>query len=121
MPLSETQLNALLRKFFEHALLIKLFHFQTERWGAHKASDDYYGKFQAKLDRFMEVAQGEVGTVTVKHMPLQLETLTDSTIDAYLGSFARVLEGIKNSSALRAIRDEMLADLYQFRYLLTFD
>ena len=53
--------------FFEHQLTIKMFHFQTKKYGAHKAADKYLVKYQANLDRYMEVYQGEKGRLSWQH------------------------------------------------------
>lgn len=122
-PTGGAGLSAILQRFFEHQLLLKLYHFQTKHYGAHKASDAYLAKFVANLDRFFEVAQGLYGTVQAKQLPLRLNALTDATVDAHLQQFARYLGALdvaKSNADLAAIRDEMLADVNQLRYLLLF-
>ena len=110
--------------FFRHQLKIKLFHFQTKCYSAHKASDSYLGKFEENLDKFMEVAQGFVGRLTIKKMTIHFNALNDDNIIEELGKFRLILKMfdklMANNTELLNIRDEMLGDVEQFTYLLTF-
>lgn len=102
---------------------MKMYHFQTEHYGAHKASDAYLAKFLANLDRFMEAAQGQQGTTTLKKVSVDAKTLNDKSITTHLRGFANYLRNLtlaRRNADLAAIRDEMLADVNQFSYLLTF-
>ncbi len=122
--LSLEELNALLQRFFNHQLKIKMLHFQTKYYGAHKALDKYHGKFLLNLDRFMEAAQGIVGTVNLSDLKYNIILLNDDTVARELTIFAEVLDSltgpIEDNSDLLAIRDEMLADVNQLQYLLRF-
>jgi hypothetical protein len=110
--------------FFRHQLKIKMYHFQTKSYGAHKASDSYLSEFEQKLDKFMEVAQGIVGKLELKKIKLELFTLDDQTITDELDLFIKTLgmfdKVINKYSELLNIRDEMVADAKQLKYLLTF-
>ena len=110
--------------FFRHQLTIKLYHFQTECYGAHKASDNYLDKFTGNLDRFMEVGQGIVGKIDISEIDLKIKSHQDSNIQDCLDRFITVLNNlgkmIPENSDLLTIRDEMLADANQFKYLLKF-
>lgn len=110
--------------FFRHQLKIKMYHFQTTLYGAHKASDSYLEVFEGKLDRFMEVAQGIVGKFTISTMKLNINTLTELTIIEELNNFIKILKlfdkAMNGQSELLNIRDELVADAEQFKYLLTF-
>lgn len=105
---------------------LKLFHFQTKDYGAHKASDKYLDKFASNFDRFMEVAQGIFGKLNIKNMEFNFSVVTDETIRKELSEFVSILkkfdtfEGISNRTDLLTIRDEMMADAEQLKYLLTF-
>lgn len=107
---------------FHHQLAIKMFHFQTTKYGAHKAADDYLVKFEDNLDRFMEIYQGENGRIKDAQISVNFITLNDSTIDNHLVTMANYLENMKSlSSGLSNVKDDMVSDLQQFRYLLTFN
>lgn len=110
--------------FFRHQIKIKMFHFQTTSYASHKASDSYLAEFEGKLDRFMEVAQGVVGKFQTKNINFNINTLNDETIIGELDGLINTLRLfdnlIKQYTELLNIRDEMVADAQQFKYLLSF-
>ena len=107
--------------FFLHQLLIKMYHFQTSNYGAHKAADKYLAKYALNFDRFMEVWQGQHGRLEDKRIRLDFSTVTDQTVSAHLDEMADYLSSLEGLSVdLATIRDEMVADIRQFQYLLTF-
>ena len=113
---------SLVSVLFHHQLAIKMFHFQTKKYGAHKAADSYLIKFEANLDRFMEIYQGENGRIQDSQISINFVVLTDSTIDNHLVTMATYLNSMDNlSSGLTNVRDDMLSDIQQFQYLLTFN
>lgn len=114
--------QSFLAELFKHQLAIKMFHFQTEQYGAHKQSDAYLTKFLANMDQFMEVAQGIVGVVQTRELKLRVVTVDDDEIVEELAHFADTLGKMRRAGypELNAILDIMLADLRQFRYLLSF-
>jgi hypothetical protein len=118
------RMNKTLKAFFLHQLTIKMYHFQTKGYAAHKASDAYLVKFLANADQFMEVAQGKFDTTNLKSFDVKVETVTDKTIKTNLKQFAKILEKMsddyKGHADILAIRDVMLADVNQLIYLLTF-
>lgn len=128
----EKALSNLLTYFFEHQIIIKMFHFQTTDYAAHKATDVYLAGFLIQFDRFMEVAQGikEIGGEErkVKMDGIELKTefakSTDGLIN-YLDEFVdRVNSAMKGDDSkcrgLAAIRDEIIADAQKLVYLLKF-
>jgi hypothetical protein len=123
-----TSVDEILMKCFEHQLMIKMLHFQSKKYGAHKALDAYLLLFDANFDRFMEALQGAVDNRTeLVQFNLQIDVATDVTIQDRLTEFkisvldAFVNDNFNNNPGLLAIRDEMVADLDQLKYLLTFE
>ena len=117
------KLNQLLQIFYHHQIVLKTFHFQTTSYAAHKASDAYLEKFATNMDRFMEVAQGVYGRVTLKEIDMKVQVGKD--ISCNVKDMVKVLSVgsgfYQNNTDLLAIRDEMLADANQLLYLLTFE
>lgn len=117
-------LEQILLLFFRHQIKIKMFHFQTQTYGAHKASDAYLETFTNKLDKFMEVGQGICGKFQTQKVNIQINTLNDTSINDELDQFVKTLrefDGImKKCTELLNLRDELIADAEQFKYLLTF-
>ena len=123
--MKQTELDSILNTFFHHQIVLKMYHFQTKLYGAHKASDSYLADFSAQLDKFMEVAQGTWSTVTAKSVNLKVKTATDGTIQTYLDQFIDFLDTLEKTlgsghSDLLNIRDEMKASAHQLKYLLRF-
>lgn len=117
-------IERLLGIFFRHQIVIKMFHFQTKYYGAHKASDTYLDKFNSNFDQFMEVAQGRYGRITARNINLNVSTASDENIISELDDLINLLSEMERNFAnikeLLAIRDTMMADAQQFKYLLTF-
>lgn len=117
-------LEKLVEFFFKHQLQVKMFHFQTKQYSAHKASDSYLEKFEKNMDQFSEVAQGIFGRLRQKQISINFNTATDQTIvsilDDYVTNLTKIEDYFGNLTELTTIRDQMIADTQQFKYLLTF-
>src|SRR3972149_5897421 len=62
---------------FEHQIKMKLYHFQTKKYGAHKASDEYIEKFRSNFDRLIEIGQGIFGTLQTQKISFDFESIKD--------------------------------------------
>ena len=115
MDNKKAEMERLLEDLFKHQLQMKMYHFQTRHYGAHKTVDKYLDKFRANLDMFMEVAQGIYGKVSQKSINLSVETATDENIEDELNKFILRLMKLTaiftNNSDLLNIKDEMIAEL----------
>jgi len=110
---------------------IKLYHWKTHSYAEHKASDELYAKLNENIDKFVEVLLGKMGNrvdlTKVKSIPLTDYTSIEQMkrevekVKSYLVSLSsnKVLNIMENSD-LYNTRDEILGDLNQFLYLLTF-
>jgi DNA-binding ferritin-like protein len=115
--------------FFEMLNLIKLYHWKTKVFSQHKATDKLHEQLSENIDRFVEVLLGKDESrikmleKNMKLMDSEDETDFKSKIfgyRAYLIDLDKLFDEKKDSD-LRNIRDEMLANVNQFLYLLTFD
>lgn len=114
---------------------VKLYHWKTTNFATHKATDELYSGLNDKLDEFVEVMLGknEIGGGNNRSRLLDVNTIK---LNTYSGndSFKREIEiyksfllSLSNNSQfntlsntdLLAIRDEILALLNKFLYLLT--
>ena len=110
--------------FFNIRDQIKLYHWQTKSFAEHKATDDLVGTLDANIDKFVESYMGRYGRPYVKRT-LPVKNLTVSGVRAFIGNsdewmtnkLPRMLK--KTDSDLLNIRDEILADLNQVKYLFT--
>lgn len=121
-------MEAILRRLFEFRDTIKLFHFQTNSYGAHKASDALEKDISKLLDVFMEVLQGiegrRVDGVDIRlHVP---SLITKKNVSGYCVSFQDYIKKLlvkfnkAGADDLANILADMLAKVNQFLYLLTF-
>ena len=120
-----TKLNGLCMNLLNHQVVVKLFHFQTDTYGAHKASDAYLEKYALNMDRFLEVLQGVYGKITLKKYMITGVSHTNENINKHLNGVILYLEKKINDilgehTELINIRDELLSELEQLKYLLTF-
>ena len=118
-------------QFFEMILLIKLFHWKTHSYATHKATDELYTKLNEHMDKFMEVLLGKTGMRIdlIRQKTLPLYDLSNvSQLIQKVKEFKSYLVNLHNHKAMRlmanmdlmTIRDEILADMNQFLYLLSF-
>jgi len=117
--------------FFEVLLMIKAYHWKTHSYATHKATDELYSKFNEDMDKFIEVLLGKTGSridlmnhKTIRLLDLPSQDLLKREIEAFKGYLVslndnKALQSMSNSD-LYNIRDEILGDLNQFLYLLTF-
>jgi DNA-binding ferritin-like protein len=113
-------------EFFEMLLCIKLFHWKTHNYGAHKATDEIYEKLNSHMDRFIEVIIGK--NEKRMHMEsaksIKLHSINDNDqMKIHVEKFIKYLMSLdkkKLDPDLYNIRDDIVTDLNQFLYLLTF-
>jgi hypothetical protein len=115
--------------FFEMLLMIKLFHWKTFCYATHKATDKMYDKLNGHMDRFMEVLLGKsnVRMNLVHKKSISLLDLSREEFMSRIMNFKSYLVNISDHPAMKSmsnvdlltIRDELLADLNQFLYLMS--
>lgn len=119
----------LVRIFLEMLNVIKLYHWKTRSFSQHKATDELYSQMNEHVDKFVEVLLGKDQSrisMIEKHIDLMDATTTkefQARIFEYRGflmDLDRYFDERRDSDLLN-IRDEILADINQFLYLLTFD
>jgi len=118
-------------RFLEMLMMVKLYHWKTSSYATHKATDKLYTTLNANIDKFIEVLLGKAGN-RINLMGKKTISLIDlnspERLRAEINSFKSYLVSITNSPAIRMmsntdllnIRDEILGNLNQFLYLLTF-
>lgn len=127
-------------RFLEILNTIKLYHWKTHSYATHKATDELHGKIQANVDTFVETMLGieaarqettRQGTASSRINLTNVKSISLKDFNN-VNDFKREITGfshylvsldntsIKSSSDLITIRDELLQDVNQFLYLLTF-
>ena len=117
--------------FLEMLLTVKLYHWKTYSYATHKATDELYEKLNENIDKFIEVLLGET-KIRTNLMNKKSITLTDldsqDKLESKIESYKKYFLGLSNNKAMMQmadtgllnIRDDILENLNQFLYLLTF-
>ena len=117
--------------FLQMLNTVKLYHWKTISYPEHKATDELYSNLNSNIDTFVETMLGKTGgrinLVKQKTLPLlAIENINDfkKEITQYKNFLINMskdseLNSTSNSDLLN-IRDEILGNLNQFTYLLTF-
>lgn len=111
--------------FFDMLHTIKLYHWNTKKYPEHKATDELYENLNEHIDKFVEVLLGKDASrihnskshVTRCTNTHQIKKKIHEYQD-FLIHMNQVLDPKRDTDLLN-IRDEILADLNQFLYLLT--
>lgn len=118
-------------QFLEMLLMIKLYHWKTHSYATHKATDELYSSLNENMDKFIEVLLGKTHSRLnlMKHKTIHLNDLNNhSALVDKIKSFKNELIDLDKNSFMKSmgnndllnIRDEILGNLNQFLYLLTF-
>jgi len=117
--------------FLQMLNTVKLYHWKTSSYAQHKATDELYTNLNLNIDTFVEIMLGKTGSrvnlTGQKTLPLlDYTNLTDFTkeVNRYKHYLINMNSdsglNITNNSDLLNVRDEILGNLNQFTYLLTF-
>lgn len=117
--------------FLQMLNTVKLYHWKTSSYAQHKATDDLYSNLNESIDSFVEIMLGKNGSrvnlTGTKSIPLM--DYTDlSDFKKEVEKYKAFLTGMGNDPALNLSvntdlmngRDEILGQLNQFTYLLSF-
>jgi DNA-binding ferritin-like protein len=118
-------LNKLTINLLNYQVVLKLYHFQTELYGSHKTIDSYLDKYAQTMDKFLEIAQGIYGKITIKKYKFNGSSHTDENIIKQLDGMIYLLRTKINNilgtyTDLINVRDELVGDIEQLKYLLRF-
>ena len=103
---------------------LRIFHWQTDSYAQHKAFGKAYEGLDELIDSFVEKYMGIFGrskptTVFV----IELKPLSPANVDLAIQHFIDYLNDMNNEISdktdLLNIRDEMLGEIHQLKYLLT--
>lgn len=113
--------------FLQMLNTVKLYHWKTLSYAQHKATDELYTNLNLGVDTFVEIMLGKnesrVNLTGQKSIPL-LDYTNVSDFKKEINKYKEFLMNMKlnqtNNSDLLNVRDEILGNLNQFTYLLTF-
>jgi hypothetical protein len=111
--------------FLELLNMIKLFHWQTSQYSVHKSTDQLYEELSNNIDKYVEFMLGKnISRPNIQQKSIPLYSCLNlpsflKQIDKYKKYFVH-LKYTPEHSDLSNIRDEILGNLNQFTYLLSF-
>jgi hypothetical protein len=115
--------------FLQMLNTVKLYHWKTSNYAQHKATDELYTNLNSNIDTFVEVMLGKTGSRVNLTGQKSIPLLDYTNVEDFKKEIARYkmfLTGMSADASLNAntdlmnIRDELLSNLNQFTYLLTF-
>lgn len=111
--------------FIELLNMIKIYHWQTYSYSTHKATDQLYDELNGNVDKYVEVMLGKLPSrpnLHLKSIPLRTFTNISSFLKEIdkCKKFLIQIQYSSDNNDLLNIRDEILGNLNQFTYLLSF-
>jgi DNA-binding ferritin-like protein len=103
---------------------LRIFHWQTDSFSQHKAFGKAYEALDELIDSFLEKFMGTFGrskpttTFVLELKPLSQNNV-DISIQLFIDYLKRMDNEISNNSDLLNIRDEILGEIHQLKYLLS--
>src|SRR6056300_573200 len=119
----------IVKVFLEVLNMVKLYHWKTRSYAQHKATDELFAKLNTHIDSFIEVLLGK-DERRIKMLEKRIDLIDPSNTRDFktrIYDYREFLIDInlyfddKKDTDLLSIRDEILSDINQFLYLMTFD
>lgn len=105
---------------------LRIYHWQTENYAAHKALGNAYETLDDLIDTFIEEFMGKYGKIrSEKGFNIELKNIDESdindAINIAMSFLSKDLQNIlkEEDTNLFNIRDEILGELQKLKYLLT--
>ncbi len=106
---------------------VKVYHWQTESYARHKATDDLTGSLDESIDKFVETYMGKYGRpkFTARSGVIRIQNFHDRNAPALLHQAIgwlthKLPKHLKSTDTdLLNIRDEIVAELNKTLYLFT--
>jgi DNA-binding ferritin-like protein len=126
---SNEQKSHLVRVFFDMLNTVKLYHWKTHSYAQHKATDELYGRLNENIDKFVEVLLGkdESRIRLIENKIIVPDYSRTSDFKRKIYGYRNFLIDMnhhldqKQDTDLLSIRDDILVDINQFLYLMTFE
>ena len=127
--LDNSKKSHIVRMFLEMLNVVKLYHWKTHSFAQHKATDELYERLNGHIDTFVEVLLGkDQSRIQMVERSIQLMDPSEKTdfqnkvleYRGFLTDMNIYFDPARDTDILN-IRDEILGDINQFLYLMTFD
>ena len=114
--------------FIEMLNMVKLYHWKTHSYAQHKATDELYSKMNEHIDSFVEIMLGKEES-RIKMIEKKIELIDTSNVLEFKKRIYEYRDFLiemdmysdkKKDTDLLSVRDELLGDVNQFLYLLSF-
>jgi DNA-binding ferritin-like protein len=121
--------SELVQHFLEMLMVIKVYHWKTYSYAEHKATDELYERLNENIDKFVEVMLGKTESrLDMKGKKIEFtDPSTKKSLKNIVNKYKILLEDkmnkyidINKDTDLLNIRDEILGNINQFLYLITF-
>jgi len=115
--------------FLEMLNIVKLYHWKTRSYAQHKATDELYSRLNEHIDTFVEVLLGkDQSRIQLVEREIKLMDYSDTKdfqnrVLVYRGFLTdmNIYFDTSRDTDLLNVRDEILGDVNQFLYLMSFD
>jgi len=119
--------NHFIQQTLNYLATIKMFHWTTESFAAHKATDALYTKLQTFMDLFVETSLGHYNNKkSLKLSTIEVKKINNnSQLHKYTQIYKKHLKNIRKSlpdssqSEMINVIDDILTELDVLLYLLT--
>jgi DNA-binding ferritin-like protein len=118
----------IVKYFLELLNMVKIYHWNTKSYSQHKATDELHERLSEHVDKFVEVLLGKDASrlarldKKIKLTKVKTTASLKQKVFEYREYLIKMEKCLSDrDSDLLNIRDEMLADVNQFLYLLTLD
>lgn len=132
MPKSISHTNKLksriIKMFLGMLTTVKLYHWKTYSYAQHKATDELYAKLNEHIDTFVEIMLGkDENRFSLLNKRIDIMDYSSKkdlkarvyAFRSFLTHMSKSLDSTQDSDLLN-VRDEILGDINQFLYLMTF-
>jgi hypothetical protein len=119
----------IVKVFLEVLNMVKLYHWKTHSFAQHKATDELYERLNEHIDKFVEILLGKDES-RIKMLEKRIDLVDAKNVKDFksrIYEYRTFLTDInmyfdaKRDSDLLSLRDEILGNINQFLYLMTFD
>jgi len=120
--------SKLVSTLLEMLMTVKMYHWHTSSYAQHKATDELYERLNKHIDTFVEVLLGKTESrIEAADHQLSLYNFgSEQDFKKKMYEYRKLLQGLsrvfspETDSDLLTVRDELLIDVNQFLYLMTF-
>jgi DNA-binding ferritin-like protein len=119
----------IVKVFLEVLNMVKLYHWKTHSYAQHKATDELYERLNENIDKFVEILLGKDES-RIKMLEKRIDLVDAKNVKDFK---SRIYEyrtfltdmnmyfDAKRDTDLLSVRDDLLSDINQFLYLMTFN